>query len=59
MINFRHKEFSKKKIVSSTIKYVKDHPILPLSAASLGVGVANYKTNTNNFNLKTFLTFAT
>ena len=46
MINFRHKEFSKKKIVSSTIKYVKDHPILPLSAASLGVGVANYKTNT-------------
>ncbi len=46
MINFRHKEFSKKKIASSTIKYVKDHPILPLSAASLGVGVANYKTNT-------------
>lgn len=26
--------------------YLKDHPILPLSAASLGVGIANYKTNT-------------
>lgn len=44
MIKFKQKDFSKK--LSSAVKYVKDHPILPLSAASLGVGIANYRTNT-------------
>lgn len=35
-------KFREKKVLI----YLKDHPILPLSAASLGVGIANYKTNT-------------
>ena len=35
-------KFRGKKVLT----YLKDHPILPLSAASLGVGIANYKTNT-------------
>lgn len=47
MKNFRQKLFSKgKKLVKSGLKYVKDHPILPVSTASLGIGIANYKTNT-------------
>lgn len=44
MIKFKQKDFSKK--LSSAVKYIKDHPILPVSAASLGVGIANYRTNT-------------
>lgn len=42
-MKFRQKYFSKTKGI---IKYIKDHPILPISTASLGVGVANYATNT-------------
>lgn len=44
MVTFKKKVFSKQlKVVG---KYLKDHPVLPISAASLGVGVANYVTNT-------------
>ena len=43
MKNFKQKDFSKTK---SALKFIKDHPVLPISAASLGVGVANYATNT-------------
>ena len=47
MKKFRQKSFSKgKKLIKSGITYIKDHPILPISTASLGVGIANYKTNT-------------
>lgn len=46
MIRFKQRFFSKKGILKKTVDYVKDHPILPISAASLGIGVANYKTNT-------------
>lgn len=42
-MKFRQKYFSKTKGI---IKYIKDHPVLPISAASLGIGVANYATNT-------------
>lgn len=43
MTVFKQKDFSK---IKSIGKYIKNHPILPLSAASLGVGLANYTTNT-------------
>lgn len=46
MKNFRQKQFSKSKVLKKSLKYVKDHPILPVSTASLAVGLANYKTNT-------------
>ena len=43
MVKFKQKEFGK---IRKIVNYIKDHPILPLSAASLGVGIANYTTNT-------------
>lgn len=46
MISFRQKIFSNKELINRTARYIKDHPVLPLSAASLGIGVANYRTNT-------------
>lgn len=45
MVTFKLKNFSKIKSLKSTGKFIKDHPVLPISAASLGISVANYKTN--------------
>ena len=45
MVTFKKKVFSKRKN-TKVLKYLVDHPILPLSAASLGIGIANYRTNT-------------
>lgn len=41
MIYFKPKNFSK----GSGLKYLKDHPTLPISAAALGISVANLGTN--------------
>ena len=46
MKSFRQKIYSKKKTISLAGKYLKDHPLIPISTASLGVGIANYATNT-------------
>lgn len=46
MKSFRQKTYSKKKTISLAGKYLKDHPLIPISTASLGVGIANYATNT-------------
>lgn len=46
MAVFKQKKFSKTKTIKTVGKYIKDHPILPVSTASLGVGLANYATNT-------------
>lgn len=45
MVTFKLKNFSKIKSLKSTGKFIKDHPVLPISTASLGISVANYKTN--------------
>ena len=45
-MKFREKNFSKIREGRKILKYLKDHPVLPISAASLGIGIANYKTNT-------------
>lgn len=43
MKKFKQKDFSKTK---AALKFIKDHPVLPISAGSLAVGIANYATNT-------------
>lgn len=45
MVIFKLKNFSKVKSLKSAGKFLKDHPVLPISAASLGISVANYRTN--------------
>lgn len=45
MIIYREKAYSKKGL-GKAASYFKKHPILPLSAASLGVASANYALNT-------------
>ena len=40
MIKFREKTFSKKGLMKA-VSYIKKYPILPISAASLGIGIAN------------------
>lgn len=46
MVIFKLKDFSAVKSLKSAGKFIKDHPVLPISAASLGISVANYRTNT-------------
>lgn len=46
MVIFKLKNFSKVKSLKSAGNYLKHHPVLPISAASLGISVANYRTNT-------------
>lgn len=41
-IKFKKKEFSK---ISKAVTYVKKHPTVPITAASLAVGTANLATN--------------
>lgn len=50
MITFRQNLYSKKKALKSVGKYVLDHPLIPVSTASLGVGIANYRVNTKRRN---------
>lgn len=43
MAIFRQKNFSG---VNKSLKYIKDHPTLPVSATALGISAANLSTNT-------------
>lgn len=44
MVNFREKTFSKKAI-GRLAAYIKKYPLIPISTASLGVGIANHVLN--------------
>ena len=45
MIKFKQKECSGKAKVTETIKYVKQHPTLPIAVASLGIAGTNLAVN--------------
>ena len=51
VINYREKIFSKSsnKAIKKVISFIKKFPIVPISTASLGLGVANYSFNKKKY----------